>query len=317
MKDWWEVTFPQGRQTVTITDNHGYPVQIAYGEVGTGKPLFLLHGLGSWSYNWRGSIEPLSKHFRVICCDAKGYGFSDKPVHRREENGHQIVELERVIRELCDEPVVLVGESMGALISLALAQENPELISSLVVVNAPIFAERLPHWGMWLLSQLPLEVVQTIDTLRLNYLFAPLVREIMARERREVMFDPSILTEEDIYWISYPYIEIPGTLTKVAEELQMAAKEIAFWQKKQPNMLSRIQSNLSKIDCPTLILWGEHDSWFPAHHGTKLHQYLSNSRLKILPECRHDASLGASRAVNEAVLSFLQETQLIDTGNMV
>ncbi|MDM9385336.1 alpha/beta hydrolase [Chlorogloeopsis sp. ULAP01] len=308
MKDWWQVTFPQGRQSLTITDAHGYPVQIAYGEIGTGKPLILLHGMGSWSYNWRHSIEPLSKYFRVICFDAKGYGFSEKPVSRREQSGHQVIELERIIRELTDEPVAIVAESLGGLVGLALAQENPQLIGRLVVVNVPIFAERLPHWGMSLLAHTPLEVVQTIDTLRLAYLLAPFVKEVMAIERRGVLFDPSILTQEDVYWITHPFIEFPGTLTKVAEEIQIAAREIEKFQANKPNLLSNIQKNLGNIQCPTLVLWGDQDSWFPASHGEKLHQCLPNSRLQILSKCCHDASMGASKEVNTAIFKFLQDT---------
>lgn len=308
MKDWWQATFPKGRQSLIITDAKGYPVQIAYGEKGIGKPLIFLHGMGSWSYNWRNSIAPLSKYFRVICFDAKGYGFSEKPLSRREDNGHQVIELERIIQALCDEPPVIVAESLGALVALALAQENPQLIGRLVVVNAPIFAEQLPHWAMSLLAHAPLEIVQTIDSLRLAYLLAPVVREIMAIERRGVLFDPSILTQEDVYWITYPFIELPGTLVKVAEELQIAAREIENFQENKPNMLSKIQNNLDAIRCPTLILWGEQDSWFPASHGEKLHQRLLNSRLQILSNCCHDASTGAFKVVNAAIIEFLQDT---------
>ncbi|MBD6616130.1 alpha/beta hydrolase [Komarekiella sp. 'clone 1'] len=308
MKDWWQATFPKGRQSLIITDAKGYPVQIAYGEKGIGKPLIFLHGMGSWSYNWRNSIAPLSKYFRVICFDAKGYGFSEKPLSRREDNGHQVIELARIIQALCDEPPVIVAESLGALVALALAQENPQLIGRLVVVNAPIFAEQLPHWAMELIAQAPLEIVQTIDSLRLAYFFAPLVREIMAIERRGVLFDPSILTQEDVYWITYPFIELPGTLVKVAEELQIAAREIKNFQENKPNMLSNIQNNLDTIRCPTLILWGEQDSWFPASHGEKLNQRLLNSRLQILPNCCHDASTGAFKVVNRAIIEFLQDT---------
>jgi pimeloyl-ACP methyl ester carboxylesterase len=308
MKDWWQETFPKGRQNLIITDANGYPVKIAYGEKGTGKPLFLLHGVGSWSYNWRHSVQPLSEHFRVICFDAKGYGFSEKPVSRREQSGHQIIEFERIILSLCDEPVVLVAESLGALIALGLAQTNPQLIARLVILNVPIFPQRLPHWGMSLLSQIPLEMVQAIDSFRLAHLFAPLVREIMAIERRGVLYDPSILTQEDVYWITYPYTKIPGTLTKVAEELQIAAQEIEHLQTNKPNLISKIQNNLSAIKCPTLILWGEQDSWFPASDGEKLRQRLLDAKLQILPNCCHDASTGASQAVNAAILHFLQET---------
>ncbi len=308
MKDWWQATFPKGRQSLVISDAKGYPIQIAYGEKGKGKPLILLHGMGSWSYNWRHSVAPLSKYYRVICFDAKGFGFSEKPLSRKEHNGHQVIEFQRIIQALCDEPAVIVAESLGGLVALALAQENPQLIGRLIVVNVPVFAEQLPHWSMWLLAQTPLEVMQTIDSLRLTYLFAPLFREVMAIERRGVLFDPSILTQEDIYWITYPFTELPGTIAKVAEELQIAAREIENWQANKPNMLTKIQNNLSAIKCPTLVLWGEQDSWFPASHGKKLHQHIPNSKLQILSNCCHDASTGASEVLNKTILEFLQET---------
>ncbi len=308
MKDWWQATFPKGRQSLIITDAKGYPIQIAYGERGRGKPLILLHGMGSWSYNWRHSVAALSKYYRVICFDAKGFGFSEKPLSRKEHNGHQVIEFQRIIQALCDEPAVIVAESLGGLVALALAQENPQLIGRLIVVNVPVFAEQLPHWSMWLLAQTPLEVMQTIDSLRLTYLFAPLFREVMAIERRRVLFDPSILTQEDIYWITYPFTELPGTIAKVAEELQIAAREIENWQANKPNMLTKIQNNLSAIKCPTLVLWGEQDSWFPASHGKKLHQHIPNSKLQILSNCCHDASTGASEVLNKTILEFLQET---------
>lgn len=311
MKDWWQSQFPQGRQSLIITDANGYPVRIAYGEKGTGKPLFFFHGAGSWSYNWRYSIPPLSKYFRVICFDAKGYGFSEKPLSRREQNGHLVIESERIIRTLCDEPVVIVAESLGGLVALALAQEYPELIARLVVVNVPIFAQRLPHWAMWLLSQIPLEIVQTIDTLRVTQMFAPVVREVMAIERRGVLFDPSMLTQEDVYWMTYPLIEFPGTLAKISEELQIAIRQIEHLQSNKPNLLGKIQNNLHNIQCPTLILWGEQDSWFPASDGVKLHQLIKNAKLKILPNCCHDASSGANEAVNKAIIEFLRDTDFL------
>ncbi|MDY6902169.1 MAG: alpha/beta hydrolase [Cyanobacteriota bacterium] len=305
MKDWWQDTFPLGQQKITITDSQGYPVQIAYGEKGTGKPLFLLHGIGSWSYNWRYLIEPLSQYFRVITFDAKGFGFSEKPLNRQENTGHQVVELQRIITALCDEPVAILSESLGALTALAFAQEYPELVARLMVINVPIFANKLPHWGMNLLSQTPLELIELTDKLRLSYLFAPLIREIMAIERRSVLFDPSILTQEDIFWITYPYIEFPGTFLKVTQELQIAAREIENHRNNKPNWLSKIQDNLTNIKCPTLIFWGEQDSWFPLENGKKLHQCLPNSQFQLLTNCHHDASSGSADAIEIATIEFL------------
>jgi len=304
MQDWWEATFPKGRQTLTISDFQGYPVQIAYGSIGTGKPLFLLHGVGSWSYCWRNCIKPLSQNFQVICVDAKGYGFSEKPLNRREESGHQIIELKRIIKALVDKPVTIVGESLGGLTGLGLAETDPDLIERLIVINVPIFTQRLPHWGMNLLSIAPLEIVNIIDNLRLTNIFAPFVREILGRERRQVLFNPKMLKQEDIYWISYPFIEISGTLTKAAEELQIAAQAIANWHLKKPNLLSQIQNNLHQITCPTLILWGEHDTWFDKEDGEKLHQCIPDSLFQVLPNCGHDAAYGAADRVTKAILDF-------------
>lgn len=305
MQDWWQETFPQGRQTLTIIDANGYPVQIAYGEKGVGTPLFLVHGLGSWSYNWRRCVEPLSPYFRVICFDAKGYGFSGKPMYP-ERPDHQIIELQRIISALCDEPPVIVAESLGALVSLALAQSYPDLIGHLVAINVPIYPEGLPHWGMSLLAQIPLELAQTIDYLRLPYLFAPLFKEVMGIERRSVMYDPSILTEEDLHWISYPFIELPGTFAKVAQEVQIAAREIEHLQENKPNLISKIQNALGMIKCPTLILWGEQDSWYPSSDGEKLCALIPNSKLEIIRNCGHDASSGAANAITTAVIKFMQ-----------
>jgi pimeloyl-ACP methyl ester carboxylesterase len=306
MQDWWQATFPQGRQSLTITDANGYPVQIAYGEKGTGKPLFLIHGIGSWSYNWRHSVEPLSQYFRVICFDAKGYGFSEKPL-AREKVGHQIIELQRIIKGLCDEPAVVVAESLGALNALAVAQEYPQLVAQLVVVNVPIFPIGLPNLGMWLLSRMPLEAIQAIDYSRVSYLLAPLLREIMAIERRTLLHNPETLTPEDVYWMTYPFVELPGTLSKVTEDLHIATQEIENLQVGNPSLIAQIQNRLGAIKCPTLILWGEKDRWYPPSDGRKLHSCIPHSQLKILLNCDHDASSGATEAVNAAILAFLPQ----------
>ncbi|OKH23329.1 alpha/beta fold hydrolase [Chroogloeocystis siderophila] len=312
MQDWWRETFPQGRQNLTIIDTNGHPVSIAYGEKGTGKPLILIHGIGSWSYSWRHCIEPLSKHFRVICFDAKGYGFSEKLAYP-EHPGHQLIELERIIRALCNEPAIVVAISLGALVSLAVVQENPELFASLVLINVPIFPERLPNRWMRSLSDLPIELLKIVDSLRLTFFFSTLVRAIVRVERREVLVDWSTVTPEEVYWITYPYIYIPGTLAKVTEELQIAAQEIKRLQQKQPNLISKIQARLGEITCPTLIVWGDQDRWFPVTDAEKLRSHMPHSQVKIIENCGHDAPANCPEELNTAILEFLQDTGFTNT----
>lgn len=310
MQDWWGVTFPKGRQTVTITDANGYPVKIAYGEKGKGKPLFLVHGIGSWSYGWRDNIDKLSEHFRVICFDAKGHGFSDKPLYT-EQVGHQIIEMKRIIEALTHEPAIVVAISLGALITLGAASLYPDLFAGLIVINVPIFPERLPNRAMRLLSYLPIDLVRTVDNLRLSKIFAPILWRIVEIERREVIVNPESISYEEVYWTSYPYIEFTNAITKYAEELRNSAREIERLLNKEANIITEIQENLPKINCPTLILWGEQDNWFEVSNGKKLQARLPGSQLKILPNCGHDAAASCPEILNEAILEFLRDTNFV------
>ncbi|PSB23527.1 alpha/beta fold hydrolase [Stenomitos frigidus] len=314
MQDWWQTTFPQGRQTLVIQDANDRPVSIAYGEKGVGKPLVLVHGVASWSYCWHANIDALAEHFRVLCFDAKGSGFSDKPLQPEQPN-YKVIELERVIRALCDEPAVIVAESLGALAALAVVQAHPELCDRLVLLNVPIFPKQLPNWGMRLLADIPLSLVETVDQLRLAKLLEPIIRQIVYVLREEVVADPSHVTADDVYWSTYPQIEFPGTLTKLAAEFQLAAREIRLLEQGQPNLIHTVQQNLSKITCPTLILWADQDRWFPVSDGEKLRDRLTLAKLQIIPHCGHYAAGGQPQFVNTAILSFLAESTRLSWQN--
>ncbi|NJR67039.1 MAG: alpha/beta fold hydrolase [Leptolyngbyaceae cyanobacterium CRU_2_3] len=284
------------------------PMAIAYGEAGSGQPLFLLHGLGSWSYNWRFCVEPLARSFRVICVDAKGYGFSEAstllPEPLLEPAEHQVVELVRIIQALSDSPVIIAAESLGALTALAVAQRHPKLIERLIVINVPIFPKRLPSLGMRSLASLPLPLVQWLDQGQYIRPLAPLARQITRMIRREVVFDPKTITAEEIYWLTYPYLYLPGTLTQFAKDLRLAAQQIDRLHCQQPNLISEIQQDLAKIVCPTLILWSDQDRWFPLEDGRHLKHRLPHARFQVLPCCGHVASSNQPKAVNQAILGF-------------
>jgi len=312
MHDWWQSTFPKGRQSLTILDANDTPVKIAYGEMGEGPPLVLVHGIGVWSYYWRHNLEALAQHHRVICFDAKGYGFSDRPL-APEPVGHQVVELARITEALCDRPAIFVAESLGALTILGLAVEYPHLCDRLVTINVPIFPQELPSWGMKLLSQLPLGLIRMADTARLPRTFAPTARWLAEIARRDVVIDPSAITPEEVYWATYPYIEFPYTLTKFAEDLQIGLQQIDNLIKGKPSYIRTIQQGLSGVVAPTLVLWAAGDTWFPPRDGEKLHQHLPHSEFVIIPNCGHQAAAGRPKEVNEAILKFLATSSRADT----
>ncbi len=53
--------------------------RIAYWTAGEGKPLLLVHGYPTSSWDWCRIWGPLAKHRQLIACDMLGFGLSDKP----------------------------------------------------------------------------------------------------------------------------------------------------------------------------------------------------------------------------------------------
>ena len=309
MEKWWQRTFPEGQKMLPVRSPDGAIHHLAYGEIGAGKPIIFLHGIGSWSYSWRRLIPILAKNYRVIAFDFTGHGFSDKPEQWEITQLQQ--ELAQVIEALCDQPATIIAQSLGGLVSLAAAIDYPQHFAGLVLINAAIFPQELPSAGMRWLAGVPLGLVKGIDHSRLVKPLAPVVREVVRYARRDVVTTPEMVTYEDVYALTYPFIENMGAIAHFTQTLQQAAREIQYLEQQQPNLISYVHDNLPNIQCPALILWGDSDRWFPLHHGEKLQQSLPNSRLEILENCGHDATACASEQIQAKVLQFLQEEAIL------
>jgi len=102
---------------------------------GDGSPDFLcLHGLVDRIEIWDRIAGPLAERGRVACLDQRGHGESEAPAgpYRREDLAGDV---SAVIRALGSEKVVLVGHSMGGIISMTTALEHPDQVAGLVLIG--------------------------------------------------------------------------------------------------------------------------------------------------------------------------------------
>jgi pimeloyl-ACP methyl ester carboxylesterase len=104
---------------------------------GKGTPLMLVHGLGGSHLNWMTVAPRLARHHRAWAIDLPGYGKSPLEGRRASVEAHR-AHLDRAVAELTDEPVVLVGNSMGGLISTMQAALRPQRTAGLVLVAAAL-----------------------------------------------------------------------------------------------------------------------------------------------------------------------------------
>ena len=103
----------------------------------SGSPLILLHGTGSRGVSWWPVIDALAAHFRLIVPDLRGHGDSDKPA-----SGYQFTDYAADLAALIDElelarPLIL-GHSLGGIVTLAWAIFHPDRAARIALEDVPL-----------------------------------------------------------------------------------------------------------------------------------------------------------------------------------
>jgi 3-oxoadipate enol-lactonase len=104
-------------------------------------PVFILqHGYGRSAWFWRRWVPYLSRHYRVVRPDLRGFGRS--PLDFDPETGYSVdffvEDMLRVLDEVSPgRPVHYAGESIGGIVGMATAARHPERLRSLTLLSAP------------------------------------------------------------------------------------------------------------------------------------------------------------------------------------
>ena len=120
-------------------------VGLAYEEVGGGTPVLLIHGTGGAV--WDPLPEKLAAAgYRAIYYHRRGFGASthapikDPPRHTRDAAA--------LLEGLDAAPAIVVGHSMGGMLTLDLAVRRPDLVQALVVIEPPLHFRKHPSATM-------------------------------------------------------------------------------------------------------------------------------------------------------------------------
>jgi pimeloyl-ACP methyl ester carboxylesterase len=106
---------------------------IYYKEMGTGKPLLLLHGNTASSNMFLNIANQYAEKYKVILIDFLGHGKSDRleqfPTDLWYEEAKQVIEF---LSQKRYDDVFLLGSSGGALVAINIALERPDLVSKVI-----------------------------------------------------------------------------------------------------------------------------------------------------------------------------------------
>ena len=96
--------------------------------------MVCVHGLGGSLVNWAAVAPSLSKTCRVIALDLAGFGRTRSHGRSTSVNANQRL-LHRFLTEVCGDPAILVGNSMGGLIAVLQTDAHPETVAGIVLID--------------------------------------------------------------------------------------------------------------------------------------------------------------------------------------
>ena len=108
-------------------------MQLHFKQLGHGEPLILLHGLFGSADNWFGVAPRLAEKFHVYTLDLRNHGVS--PHHEVMDYPLMAADVEKFFIEQKLESASVIGHSMGGKVAMQFAQDFPERIKKLVVMD--------------------------------------------------------------------------------------------------------------------------------------------------------------------------------------
>jgi pimeloyl-ACP methyl ester carboxylesterase len=271
--------------------------------MGTGQPLVLIHGFGASIGHWRKNIPILANAgYQVFALDLLGFGGSDKAVIDYSMNVWA-----ELLKDFCNAhiqtPAIFIGNSIGALLSLIVLTEYPEIAAGGVLINSAGGLSHRPHE----LNPVLRVVMATFNKLVANPVTGKFVfnrirqKSQIRRTLYQVYSDRNAVTDELVDLLYNPSCD-PGAQEVFASILTAPPGP-------SPEEL------LPKLQFPLLVIWGAEDPWTPITGANIYEAARENGQdIKIVPipgagHCPHDE---VPDIVNNEIINWLGE--VMDNG---
>ncbi len=272
-----------------MVNNYNYitlqGVKIAYRDNGTGQPMLMLHGFGSFSYTWQNLIQTLPQQFRFISVDLKGWGYSEKSLEDTSPYDQAEIIKELIVKLELDK-IIMVGHSMGGAASLITCfdQKINEKIDRLILIDSAGYFHKMPTF-------IEHAIAPDGTSFFLKYADEKILAHLVMTE---VFFDPDKITDEAI--------DAYGAVLKLPDAKQSlinSSRQIAIAN------LPDFQRKLKNLSIKTLIIWGEEDVIIDTEDAFCFKHDLQNSELKIIPFCGHSPQEEQTQQTADIIIDFL------------
>jgi pimeloyl-ACP methyl ester carboxylesterase len=238
---------------------------LAFDTFGSGPPLLLLHGLGSYRGAWLPLIPRLASHRQVITVDLPGEGCSGPlPFGVPYTVDALASAIGAFVQELGLERPQIVGNSLGGAIALELARRK---VAAAVTAIAPI--------GFWSSIGATYGVLALRCMRVVSKLVGPVAPQLLRSTiGRSILFAPVA---------GRPW-RIPAA---DAARAYAAFVNAQAFDATLPHTRQYRFRNGHELTVPTTIVWGRRDRLLPVWQMRRARRLLPQARFVVLPVCGH------------------------------
>jgi epoxide hydrolase 4 len=267
-------------------------------EAGDGDDVALfLHGFPEARQSWRRQLPFMADlGWRAVAPDMRGYGQSERP-SGREAYGldHLTDDVGALFDVLGARRRLLIGHDWGALVAWTTAIERVRPLDGLIIMNVPhpaVFARYLRRTPSQLLKSWYVFFFQIPGLpewlIRANG--AKLVELAFTRG----VADPSVFSPEDLK-VYRDNAMAPGAMTAM----------VNYYRANAARLGSADKTLTQKIEVPTLLVWGEKDSFLDVALTEGYGPYVADFTLKRVPGASHWVQQEAADAVNRLMAEWM------------
>jgi 3-oxoadipate enol-lactonase len=265
-------------------------IDLYYEDHGKGVPVVLAHGAGGNHVSWWQQVPILSRHYRCITFDHRGWGLSLDTDDRGPEAF--VGDLEGLLAVLGIDESYLVGQSMGGFTCLSYALRHPKRVRGLVMANTFAGMRR----EVWLASDDGLRsAAQAVwQRRRENGVKRALGREFAATQKDR----------------AFLYKQIRMLNEHGPNQLQAETQVQRFRALERVPEVAAGREALASMKTPVLFIGGEHDEVMPVSLMEVARSLIPGARMVVVERAAHSVYFEAPDEFNHLVLDFFQSCEI-------
>jgi pimeloyl-ACP methyl ester carboxylesterase len=259
-------------------------------EPGNGPALVLLHGGGESAMSWRWIMPALAKRYFVLAPDLPGCGNSEL-VGSNYEAGLFARFAGDFVEAMEIDRAVVIGHSLGGLAAIQMVLEAPSkhVIALVLIASAGLGRELHPA-----LRLLTLPGLGELSTLCASLPLGQIQR--LCWRACGCFADPASVP---LGW----YIDQFWTGQRAGLLWDQLAVSRSLITPDGQNEI--VLDQLSDLDVPVLLVWGDSDEIIPITHAHQAFCRLQSGRLAVIPDCGHMPQVERPQLLLAEALPFL------------